>query len=232
MQNGQGKRITKQGGLRIEELDSDEEESEESEESKESEESEEEVSAPKQQPKKRAAEPAASTPAKKIKTEPQQQVKKEQTKKTPASTPAKAPEVKKTPAKAPEAKKTPAKTPEAKKTPAKPAVQKLSGGVLVQEVSEGKGHVAKNGKRCGMYYRGTLQRGGKQFDANMSGKPFQFRLGAGEVIQGWDVGVQGMKVGGRRRITVPAHMGYGSQRIPGIPPNSTLIFDVELKSIN
>ncbi len=67
--------------------------------------------------------------------------------------------------------------------------------------------------------------------ANKKGAPFSFKLGKGEVIQGWDIGVAGMSVGGERRLTIPARLAYGSRAIPGIPANSTLIFDVKLLEI-
>lgn len=67
--------------------------------------------------------------------------------------------------------------------------------------------------------------------ANKKGKAFTFKLGAGEVIQGWDIGVAGMAVGGERRITVPANLAYGSKALPGIPSNSTLVFDLKLLEI-
>ena len=74
---------------------------------------------------------------------------------------------------------------------------------------------------------------GKKFDSCISGKPFKFQLGKGDVIKGWDVGFDGMKVGGKRTIIVPPNMGYGSKRMGNdIPANSTLVFDVELKSVN
>lgn len=75
-----------------------------------------------------------------------------------------------------------------------------------------------------MRYIGKLKNG-KQFDANTKGKPFSFRLGKGEVIKGWDLGLVGMKVGGERRLEIPANMAYGNKSLPGIPGNSTLIFD-------
>ncbi len=97
----------------------------------------------------------------------------------------------------------------------------------------GKGPEAKKNKTIQVYYVGRLKSNGKQFDACQSGKPFRFRLGGGEVIKGWDVGFDGMRVGGKRQITVPPHMGYGSRRMGNdIPANSTLVFDVELKAIN
>lgn len=67
--------------------------------------------------------------------------------------------------------------------------------------------------------------------ANKKGKPFSFKLGKGEVIQGWDIGVAGMTVGGERRLTIPANLAYGSKSMPGIPANSTLIFDIKLLEI-
>lgn len=66
-----------------------------------------------------------------------------------------------------------------------------------------------------------------QRTANKKGEPFKFKLGAGEVIKGWDVGVAGLQVGGERRITIPAKLGYGSKAIPGIPANSSLTFDIK-----
>lgn len=68
--------------------------------------------------------------------------------------------------------------------------------------------------------------------ANKRGKPFSFKLGDGEVIKGWDIGVAGMSVGGERRITVPANLAYGKQNHPGIPPNSVLLFDLKLLEIH
>lgn len=67
--------------------------------------------------------------------------------------------------------------------------------------------------------------------ANKKGAPFSFKLGKGEVIKGWDIGVAGMSIGGERRLTIPAHLAYGSKGLPGIPPNSTLIFDVKLLEV-
>lgn len=81
-----------------------------------------------------------------------------------------------------------------------------------------------------MRYIGKLK-SGKVFDKNVSGKPFNFGLGRGEVIKGWDQGIVGMQIGGERRLTIPAALAYGSQSLPGIPKNSTLIFDVKLLSM-
>ncbi len=67
--------------------------------------------------------------------------------------------------------------------------------------------------------------------ANKKGPPFTFKLGASEVIKGWDIGIAGMSANGERRLTIPAHHAYGSKGVPGIPPNSTLIFDVKLLSV-
>jgi len=104
-------------------------------------------------------------------------------------------------------------------------------GVTIDDKKTGDGRVAKKGDRIGMRYIGKLQNG-KVFDSNKKGKPFTFKLGVGEVIKGWDIGVAGMAVGGERRITVPAAQGYGSRGAPpDIPPNSTLIFDVKCLEI-
>ncbi|CAF0961621.1 unnamed protein product [Brachionus calyciflorus] len=112
-------------------------------------------------------------------------------------------------------------------------VKKLAGGVTVKDLKEGKGPEAKKGKYIHVYYTGRLKQNGKQFDACQSGKPFKFRLGSGEVIKGWDIGFENMKVGGKRQIVVPPNMGYGNKRMGNdIPANSTLIFDVELKAVS
>merc|ERR1711953_1026683 len=153
---------------------------------------------------------------------------KDQKAKTEQKTPAKAEQ--KTPAKAEQ--KTPGK--DAKKTPGgKTPKRTLKGGIQVEDLKEGNGPEAKRGKMVGMYYEGKLKSNGKTFDKNLGGKPFKFRLGAGEVIKGWDVGVDGMKVGGKRRLTIPASFAYGKQgAAPEIPPNATLVFDVECKAVN
>ncbi|KAJ1717910.1 peptidylprolyl isomerase fpr3, partial [Coemansia biformis] len=101
-------------------------------------------------------------------------------------------------------------------------VKELAGGVKAEIMKEGEGPGAKKGARVGMYYIGKLTNG-KVFDKNTKGKPFWFRLGAGEVIKGWDVGIIGMKKGGERRLTIPAAMAYGKRGAPpDIPANATL----------
>lgn len=96
----------------------------------------------------------------------------------------------------------------------------------------GTGEVAKAGQTVSVHYTGWLTNGTK-FDSSVDrGQPFSFPLGAGRVIKGWDEGVQGMKVGGKRKLTIPANLGYGARGAGGvIPPNATLVFDVELLSV-
>ncbi|XP_023327565.1 46 kDa FK506-binding nuclear protein-like [Eurytemora carolleeae] len=150
---------------------------------------------------------------------------------------AKTPKDTKTPNKN-DALKTPAKTPKAGgdksviDTP-KSARKTVKGGIHIEDLKEGTGPECKPGQNVGMYYVGRLATNKKQFDACQSGKPFKFRLGKGEVIKGWDVGLAGMKVGGKRKLTIPPNMAYGAAGAPpDIPPNSTLVFDVECKYVN
>ncbi|KAI1810557.1 hypothetical protein GGS20DRAFT_169299 [Poronia punctata] len=107
---------------------------------------------------------------------------------------------------------------------------KVVQGVTVDDRKLGTGRVVKKGNRVEVRYIGKLT-DGKVFDSNKKGKPFSFKAGAGEVIKGWDIGVQGMAVGGERRLTIPAHLAYGSKSQPGIPGNSQLIFDIKLLAI-
>ncbi|KAB8075758.1 hypothetical protein BDV29DRAFT_171453 [Aspergillus leporis] len=103
-------------------------------------------------------------------------------------------------------------------------------GVKIDDKKLGKGPVAKPGNTVAMRYIGKLE-DGKVFDANKKGKPFSFKLGKGEVIKGWDIGIAGMAVGAERRISIPPHLAYGKKALPGIPGNSRLIFDVKLLEI-
>lgn len=103
-------------------------------------------------------------------------------------------------------------------------------GVTIDDRKIGTGPAAKKGSKIEMRYIGKLK-DGKVFDANKSGKPFSFKLGAGEVIKGWDIGIMGISAGGERRLTIPAHLGYGKQKSGPIPANSELIFDVKCISV-
>ena len=108
----------------------------------------------------------------------------------------------------------------------------LQNGLKKTDVVVGKGPVAKAGDHVTVEYTGKLTNG-KQFDSSVGRAPFSFTLGAGQVIKGWDLGVAGMKVGGKRKLVIPPGLGYGAQGAGGdIPPNATLVFDVELKSID
>lgn len=103
----------------------------------------------------------------------------------------------------------------------------------VEDLVEGTGAEAKSGDNVTVHYTGWLTDGTK-FDSSLdAGQPFQFALGAGMVIPGWDQGVEGMKVGGKRKLTIPPSLGYGEQGAGGvIPPNATLVFEVELISVD
>jgi len=105
-------------------------------------------------------------------------------------------------------------------------------GLKYTDIKVGDGAEAKAGQVVDVHYTGWLTNGTK-FDSSVDrGKPFSFKLGAGQVIEGWDKGVAGMKVGGKRKLTIPPGLGYGTQSVGGvIPPNSTLVFDVELLGV-
>jgi FKBP-type peptidyl-prolyl cis-trans isomerase FkpA len=105
-------------------------------------------------------------------------------------------------------------------------------GLKYEDVKVGTGDAAEAGKTVSVHYTGWLT-DGKKFDSSKDrGQPFEFPLGGGRVIKGWDEGVKGMKVGGVRKLTIPPELGYGARGAGGaIPPNSTLVFEVELLKV-
>jgi peptidylprolyl isomerase len=105
--------------------------------------------------------------------------------------------------------------------------------LVVKEISEGDGPEATSGSTVSVHYVGVAHSSGEEFDASYNrGEPLRFRLGAGQVISGWDQGVQGMKVGGRRQLVIPPHLGYGDRGAGGvIKPGETLIFVVDLLDV-
>lgn len=117
--------------------------------------------------------------------------------------------------------------------PATTAAQSAPAAELkIEDIKVGTGTEAVAGKRVTVHYTGTLTNGTK-FDSSVDRKqPFTFNLGAGQVIQGWDKGVAGMKIGGKRKLTIPPNLGYGANGAGNvIPPNATLLFDVELLKV-
>jgi peptidylprolyl isomerase/FKBP-type peptidyl-prolyl cis-trans isomerase FkpA len=104
-------------------------------------------------------------------------------------------------------------------------------GLKYWDIKVGTGATAASGKQVKVQYTGWLENG-KKFDSSVGRGPFTFALGSGQVIKGWDEGVAGMKVGGKRQLRIPPELGYGPRGFPGaIPPNATLIFDVELLGV-
>jgi FKBP-type peptidyl-prolyl cis-trans isomerase FkpA len=112
------------------------------------------------------------------------------------------------------------------------AEQITDSGLKFEDLALGDGATAQAGQQVSVHYTGWLTDGTK-FDSSVDrGMPFQFTLGRGMVIRGWDEGVLGMKIGGKRKLTIPPQLGYGAQGAGGvIPPNATLVFDVELLDI-
>jgi peptidylprolyl isomerase len=109
-------------------------------------------------------------------------------------------------------------------------------GLQYLDTKEGTGEKPKKGQTCEMHYTGWLWedgKKGKKFDSSVDrGKPFEFTLGVGKVIKGWDEGVSTMKTGGKRELLIPPELGYGHRGYPGaIPPNATLLFEVELLNV-
>jgi FKBP-type peptidyl-prolyl cis-trans isomerase FkpA len=117
------------------------------------------------------------------------------------------------------------------------SITTTNSGLQYEDTVVGEGAEATAGQQVTVHYTGWLRNDdgtqGAKFDSSKDrNDPFQFALGAGQVIRGWDEGVQGMKVGGARRLTIPASLGYGARGAGGvIPPNATLIFDVELLAV-
>lgn len=108
-----------------------------------------------------------------------------------------------------------------------------SNGLQINDIKVGEGAAAKAGDTVSVNYKGTLT-DGTQFDSSYDrGEPFEFTLGQGNVIPGWDQGVVGMQIGGVRQLTIPPELGYGTQGAgDAIPPNATLVFEIELLAIN
>jgi FKBP-type peptidyl-prolyl cis-trans isomerase FkpA len=105
--------------------------------------------------------------------------------------------------------------------------------LVIDELTPGTGTVAATGDSVEVHYTGWLTNGTKFDSSKDRGQPFTFKLGQGMVIRGWDEGVKGMKVGGIRKLTIPAEMAYGSRGAGGrIPPNAVLVFEVELLKVN
>lgn len=111
--------------------------------------------------------------------------------------------------------------------------QATSSGLQIKDTVVGTGQTAKSGNTVTVHYTGTLYPSGKKFDSSVDrGEPFKFHLGKGQVIRGWDEGVAGMKVGGKRTLIIPPQLGYGEEGAPPvIPPDATLKFTVELLGV-
>ena len=109
---------------------------------------------------------------------------------------------------------------------------KTASGLEYEDIEEGTGASPTRGQTAVVHYVGTLTNGTKFDSSRDRGQPFEFPLGMGRVIKGWDEGVATMKVGGKRKMTIPPELGYGSRGAGGvIPPNATLVFEVELLDV-
>lgn len=105
-------------------------------------------------------------------------------------------------------------------------------GVRYTDLKLGQGDTADTGKVLEVHYSGWLKEGGVKFDSSIEDRPFTFRLGAGDVIKGWDEGLVGMKVGGKRRLVIPPELGFGKQGVGSVvPPNAVLVYEFELLAV-
>ena len=112
------------------------------------------------------------------------------------------------------------------------SVTKITSGLVIEELVVGEGDIAAAGQLVTVHYTGWLTNGSKFDSSKDRNDPFMFGLGQGQVIRGWDEGVQGMKIGGKRKLTIPPELGYGARGAGGvIPPNATLVFEVELLGV-
>ena len=112
------------------------------------------------------------------------------------------------------------------------SISKTPGGLTIEDLILGEGAAAALGQSVTVHYTGWLTSGSKFDSSKDRNDPFVFDLGAGQVIRGWDEGVPGMRVGGRRKLTIPPEFGYGARGAGGvIPPNATLVFEVELLEV-